>query len=378
MPTTSASSGMMLPAVPPWIAPIETTPNSVGSFSRLITLCTSTMKRAAIITGSIVVCGAEPWPPRPWNLIEQTVRRGGADTDAVADIAMGEGAVMQGEADIGLRKAREQAVGQHRLGAGDLFLGRLGDEHQRALPLVLQADQRLRRADPARHVDVVAAAMSDEVSRPFQICLVVAGIGQAGLFLHRQRVELGAHHDGRSSAVLVDRDQPGLADFLGDLEADRAHLGGELGGGLLLLEGDLGMGVDVLVERVELRVVALEGGLDRLISAWRRRVPHAPAMRAGSTMATEASSGLHEAASSRPSSSVSLRPEYRGASGRHRNGRTAPEHHAAAVRWQGGARARPAHFWSWDADRTAALSRSRPRPVRPARHRRGSRPRRDG
>jgi len=34
----------MFSAVPPWIAPMLTTPNSVGSFSRLITLCTSTMK----------------------------------------------------------------------------------------------------------------------------------------------------------------------------------------------------------------------------------------------------------------------------------------------------------------------------------------------
>jgi len=51
---------MMLPAVPAWIAPIVTRPNSVGSFSRLITLCTSTTKRAAIITGSMVDCGTAP------------------------------------------------------------------------------------------------------------------------------------------------------------------------------------------------------------------------------------------------------------------------------------------------------------------------------
>jgi hypothetical protein len=37
-----------------------TTANSVGSFSRLITLCTSTMKREAITTGSMVDCGVAP------------------------------------------------------------------------------------------------------------------------------------------------------------------------------------------------------------------------------------------------------------------------------------------------------------------------------
>jgi hypothetical protein len=61
--------------------------------------------------------------------------------------------------------------------------------------------------------------------------------------------------------------QPGLADLLCNLEADRAHLGGEFCGGLLLLEGDLGVGVDVLVERIELWIFALERGLDRLLQA---------------------------------------------------------------------------------------------------------------
>ena len=49
------------------------------------------------------------------------------------------------------------------LGAAADFLGRLGDEHQRALPLVLQFGQRARGADSqAGHVDVVAAAVGDE------------------------------------------------------------------------------------------------------------------------------------------------------------------------------------------------------------------------
>ncbi len=54
VPEAVTSSGIMFPAVPPWIAPIEEHAEPVGSFSRLITLCTSTTKRAAIITGSMV------------------------------------------------------------------------------------------------------------------------------------------------------------------------------------------------------------------------------------------------------------------------------------------------------------------------------------
>ena len=104
--------------------------------------------------------------------------------------------------------------------------------------------------------------MGDESLPPVPDGLVVAGIGKAGLFLHRQRVEFGAHHDGGAVAVLVDRDQPGLADFLGDLEADRAHFGGEFCGGLHLLKSDFGMGVDVLVERVEFWIVAFDRCLD--------------------------------------------------------------------------------------------------------------------
>ena len=69
MPRNVTLSGMMLPTVPPWIAPTVTTPNSIGSFSRLTTVCTSLMKCAAIAIGSIVLSGAEPWPPRPLKVI---------------------------------------------------------------------------------------------------------------------------------------------------------------------------------------------------------------------------------------------------------------------------------------------------------------------
>jgi hypothetical protein len=70
--------------------------------------------------------------------------------------------MVQSKAEIGLWKSREQAIRQHGLGARHGFFGRLGDEHQRAVPLLFQANQRLGRSHLARHVNVVAATMSHE------------------------------------------------------------------------------------------------------------------------------------------------------------------------------------------------------------------------
>jgi hypothetical protein len=81
---------------------------------------------------------------------------------------------------VGFAEFLEQAVGQHGLGSGHGFLGRLGHEHQRALPLLLQAQQRLGRAQPAGHVHVVAAAMGDKALLAVVLGLGLARIGQAG------------------------------------------------------------------------------------------------------------------------------------------------------------------------------------------------------
>ena len=60
---------MILGALPASIAPMVTTPKAAGSFSRLMTVCTSSIKRAAMTTGSIVRSGIAPWPPRPLKVI---------------------------------------------------------------------------------------------------------------------------------------------------------------------------------------------------------------------------------------------------------------------------------------------------------------------
>jgi hypothetical protein len=81
-----------------------------------------------------------------------------------------------------------------------------------------------------------------------------AGERQAGLFLHRQRVELGAQHDGRPRAVAQQCDHAGAADAGGHVKAERLGFGGQLGGGFALVEGQLGMLVQVVVQRQDRRV----------------------------------------------------------------------------------------------------------------------------
>ena len=181
----------------------------------------------------------------------------------VMDLAVGEGARVLGEAVVGLRKARQQAVLQHGLRPADRLLRRLADEHQGPAPAVLEPDQGRRRPDPGGHVDVVAAGVGHEGRPAVPLGLDVRGVGQARLLLDRQGVELGAHHDHRPGPVAVDGDHAGPADVLGHLEAQRPHLAGEQRRGARLVHGELGVGVDVLVEGLQVRVVGVEPPVDR-------------------------------------------------------------------------------------------------------------------
>ena len=70
---------------------------------------------------------------------------------------------VEGERIIGLGEARVEAVGEHRLGAADPFLGRLDDEHDRALPAVLHRRQPPRGADQRGDVHVVAAGVHHRI-----------------------------------------------------------------------------------------------------------------------------------------------------------------------------------------------------------------------
>ncbi len=137
-------------------------------------------------------------------------------------------------------------------GAGADLLGRLADEDQRALPAGLQAGQHAGGADPAGHVHVVAAGVHDADLVAVLVARAdLAGVGQAGLLDDRQGVHVGAHQHGRPVAVLEDADDAVAADVLRHLEADLLQLAGQAGGGSRLVERQLGVGVQVLVQRLQ-------------------------------------------------------------------------------------------------------------------------------
>ena len=133
---------------------------------------------------------------------------------------------MQREREVGFGKLAIKPRGEQRARAGADLLGRLPDEHERARPVVAQRGERARGADETRHVDVVSARLhggdfaTGEVFHAGGAC-----VGQSGLFLHGQAVEIGADEDGGTGAVFQHRhDTETAAEFFRDLEARGAEL----------------------------------------------------------------------------------------------------------------------------------------------------------
>jgi len=60
---------MTLLVVPAWLLPTVSTAVWPGAISRDTTVCSRTTIMAASTTGSMVFCGMEPWPPRPYTVI---------------------------------------------------------------------------------------------------------------------------------------------------------------------------------------------------------------------------------------------------------------------------------------------------------------------
>ena len=75
-----------------------------------------------------------------------------------------------------------------------------------------------------------------------------AGVRQAGVLGHGQGVDVGAQQHGRPVAVGQRGDDAGAADAPGHVVAQRLQTVGHDAGRPVLLEGQLGVGVQVLVE----------------------------------------------------------------------------------------------------------------------------------
>src|SRR2546430_8984619 len=125
---------MTLLVVPAWLLPTVSTAVWPGAISRDRTVGSRTTIMAASTTGSMVFCGMEPWPPRPYTVIlmlSAADKKGPERVPAVPatpEDMLGQGNVRRGD-------AREQAVVDHSLGAVAGLLGGLEQREQGAIPL---------------------------------------------------------------------------------------------------------------------------------------------------------------------------------------------------------------------------------------------------
>src|SRR6185437_11641458 len=115
---------MTLLLVPAWQLPTVSTAVSPGATPRDTTVCSRTMTIAASTTGSMVFCGMEPWPPRPYTVMFML-----------------------------------SAADRHAPGAVAGLLGGLEQRDQGPVPLAAMTGQKLARPGQAGHMDVVTAGM---------------------------------------------------------------------------------------------------------------------------------------------------------------------------------------------------------------------------
>ena len=173
------------------------------------------------------------------------------------------GVVVERDGVVGDRKLLEQSVGQHGLGPGTPFFGRLSHHHQGALPTFLLPAQDSRSPHEAGHVDVVAAGVHEADGLAVRILNAdFAGIFQAGLLGDGESVQVGSEHEGRPLAVSQKADDAVPSDAPAHLEAQCLQLLSHALSGPRLLKGDLGVGVQVAVELEQGGIFTIHPGSD--------------------------------------------------------------------------------------------------------------------
>src|SRR5678816_2349991 len=105
-------------------------------------------------------------------------------------------------------------------------------------------------------VDVVATTVCNIGIAAVEECLGLACIWKTALLFHWECVEFSAHHHRWASAIAVDGDHTRLAYLLRHLETEGAHFRCEQSSGPDLLETELGMAVDIPVDRLQVRIHA--------------------------------------------------------------------------------------------------------------------------
>ena len=171
---------------------------------------------------------------------------------------------MQGDGVIRQREALVQPVVQHRFGTAAPLFGRLGDEDQGAFPLRLQLRQAAGGPYPYGHVHVVAAGVHHAHGiAVFIACGDGAGVGLPGFFNYGQRIHVGAHQQGGPRAVFQQSNDAIAAYVFSYFETSLPQFGGHAAGGLGLVKGQLGMGVQMLVQALQIGVISSVGRTGR-------------------------------------------------------------------------------------------------------------------
>src|SRR2546421_8049748 len=152
------------------------------------------------------------------------------------------------EGDVRLGNPVAKAILQHRLGAdGSLFRG-LEHGNEGSTPRSPCAGEQVRRAQQARHVDVVAARMHDAGNATG---IVRRGqcrrVGQARALLDGKGVHVGACKDGLSRAIPHDPDDAGSADLFEDFVSELPELRRRERSGPGFVEAQLRVCVEILV-----------------------------------------------------------------------------------------------------------------------------------
>jgi hypothetical protein len=207
-----ASSGITFSFVPAWSEPTVTTADSAAATSRETTVCNRITVAAAITTGSMLACGIEPCAPRPNRRI---CRLSAAEVIAPvrpATTPAGHHDVLA-QHDSRPGKPVEQTIVNHGLSTFRGLFARLEDCHHRPMPLLSCLRQQRGRADKPGHVHVMATHVPDRHRVPPRIFrLDLACIGQTRGLLDRQRIHVGAQHDGRPIAIAEQANDTGFAD----------------------------------------------------------------------------------------------------------------------------------------------------------------------
>jgi len=156
--------------------------------------------------------------------------------------------------DVRPGKARIIPIGDHAAGAPAHVLARLKDHQYGARPCVAVLGQHAGGTHQPGHVQVMATGMGHtHLSTVLIGSTHGAGIGQARVLSHGQRIHVGAQHHGSAGAIAQHSHDTGDADVSRNLIAERLQVVCRDARGAHLLHGKLGMLVQILVNAFQLR-----------------------------------------------------------------------------------------------------------------------------